>query len=537
MTISEGGTILKPGTLRASLPPGTHAMGGFEWTSFLIRLGIGIAGCVAVWIIHKILFGNVFFPLDLYGDENVLVATGERMDRRGLENSWFRLHKQPGNSFIVYLFLKLNALQEVNLPRLREFFYTFNLFALTGIGAYAFRKNATAYLTYVLLVGTSAILTFFMTRIWADLASGLLCAIAALIFFRTVLKDRYAPLTYFLVGAICGLVLYFRSNLLILGPVLFMGGALVIFLSSRTIPLINVRRFVRAGVMGFALMLGFAATWGPWVMEASSKNDKLVLHPGFYEDDDETDMHGELKVWALSPPGAEWGVERTKETFRRTWERSVEAYEAAYPEEAPLPDTNFRQGGAVARVVGDWRRLGVDEDRWSEIVYRTYNQQLDEARANYTLGSHLHAYYRNFRNLFTNQNQFVSGALSKSEIEFQNETTWPNISKYRYTYGGMQIEPDIWPEPTKWQALLHLNTIIYILIMLGALGCVVRFAIAGTSPAVSMTVIACFFAFAFMITQHPGHGRYVMEFMPAALLGASAFFGGLLARFFRPKPA
>ena len=510
-------------------------MDSIDWKDFLLRFGIAVAGCALIWILHKILFGNTFFPLELYGDENVLVATGERMERRGIANSWFRLHKQPGNSFVVLMFLKLNALREIDLPRLREFFYTVNLVVLVGIGAYAFRKHLASFLAFVFLLGTSAILTFFMTRIWADLASGLVCAIAALVFFRTVLKDRYAPLTFFLVGALCGIVLYFRSNLLLLGPLLFMGGALVIFFSDRSVPFLTIKRIVRAGVMGLALLLGFAATWGPWVMEASSRVDGIALHPGLYsEDDDESDMHGELKVWALSPPGAEWGVERTRETFRKTWELSVEAYEAAYPEEAPLPDTNFRQGGAVKRVVGDWQRLGVDEERWEAIVMQTYNQQLDTARASYTMSSKFSAYIRNFKNLFFNPNQFVSGALSKTNMEFQSTTSWPNVSKYDYTYGGMQISHDIWPAPLKWQVLLHTNTIVFLLIMFGALGSVIMFAFRGSNPAISMTVITCFLALTFMITQHPGHGRYVMEFMPAALLGASAFFGGLFTRFARP---
>ena len=179
----------------------------------------------------------------------------------------------------------------------------------------------------------------------------------------------------------------------------------------------------------------------------------------------------------------------------------------------------------------------IEEQVWNELVDQAVDELFAEARANMNSASYLSAYARNFSNIYENPNQFIANALWRASgehtVSFEDGTKWPFWARNINTHGGAQIPHNIWPQSKYWQSVLWLNNLSYLLILGGAAGLVILCVMRPSHMYgnVAATCVVSFISVTFMITQHPGHGRYIAEFLPAAILAASAFYASIITKF------
>ena len=281
---------------------------------------------LSVVIVHSVLYWPIFLNAALYGDENVQFQLGAYV----AEGELWRLntdHFMPGNGLLTAPFLMLSTDFDANEPSgLRVWFTLIHSVALAAIGTWAFKGRRAETFVYILFLLSSALLAQHITGIFNDLLAGVYTVMGALLFIDTLHSNKWSFIRIAACGFICGIVLYWRPNLVLVGPLLFLYGVFFITTAPRKEHYNNViQKLSSISKVGSLLIIGFATSWGPWVTMKTIKEDQLILHPALYRPMER------LRIWALSPPGAEWGMERKQDSLNKLLARVKLIYSKEYP--------------------------------------------------------------------------------------------------------------------------------------------------------------------------------------------------------------
>ncbi len=478
-----------------------------------------------VLVVIQLGFTLLFYRnLPLMGDE-LTYYTGAQKLIQGDLSGLYGQHFMPGISILLYggegiktIFPWLDFRTFISLTSL--------IFA--GITIILIPKNwGQARCIYPLFLALSPMIIFFSTRIWSDLIAGHILVIICLLTYRSVVKNPHSFRSLVVVGGLCATLLYFRNNLLLLGPAIFLVLACNNFIQSKLFKHVLRNSFKN----GAALMIGFSLIWLPWVIASSMKTNEFTLHPGLIKRTQQT------KIWAISPPSSEWGSERGTDFSHRLF-----VHAEGILVQNNLIDPNqvigskviisgpFKRDSTGALFAGrrlGYNRLSTDKDIWKLAVDQAEAEILKDIRGHLTLKTRLSAYRRNFMNLFANPNHFLAAGLKNANVEFhESNGVWQ--VKRPYTVGGAAIDANIWPTHKFASLYLIFNAVYYVFLLASAVLFSLGISQRGSSRLFAQLATGAIASFLILIFMHPGHGRYIFQLMPLLVLCASLFWSSRL---------
>lgn len=232
---------------------------------------------------------TIFGGLPVSGDEQAYIKMGRKLSGGDI-SVMAGQHFMIGMSVIHAAYEAVAAFLDV-----RVFMASLSLLITGGI-VYLAPKTGRSREIFLFFLAITPMMLYFSTRLWADLIAGFILLIIGLIFVKTAQRNWPLSLTVVL-GVMAAILLYFRNNLLLLGPAIFLSVFLIQW-QRRSSVSDHLKTMTKQGA---ALLIGFALLWSPWVAMTSSQFDRLILHPF------QMKPHKETTIWGLTPPGVRLG--------------------------------------------------------------------------------------------------------------------------------------------------------------------------------------------------------------------------------------
>lgn len=405
---------------------------------------------IGLAIIQLLLTVLVFQGLPFSGDEAAYAKYGKALTSGDLSVLYGKSF-MPGMGLLTALHATVSSFMDI-----RIFMAVISLLMIGLIIRYAPNIGRSREL-FILFLAITPMTLYFSTRIWADLMAGFFGLLIGWLFLKAH-RENWPFFAMFIIGGACALILYFRNNLLFLGPALFLA-ALLIQVGKGGLNLTILKNLVRQGT---TLVMGFFLVWSPWVLATSVSLDRLILHPSLIK------PHKETSIWAISPPGADWGYARDSQYGKRLFRETEDILvKEGFLDESQRWAEVASFGGRDSWDVGiQGLRLRYTQiqhpdfpesrNAWTYAIEKAQRKILEETKNRTTPLDRIYASARNFSNIFGNPNQFLAAGLKDAKVEFR-ESTGLFRTKLPFTHGGAVIESAIWPKNTTASLVLILT--------------------------------------------------------------------------------
>lgn len=394
---------------------------------------------------------------------------------------------------------------------------------LAGLTVWVYRPllPARSLVIFLVLATLSPLVIFFASRAWSDLNAGYLLAIIVGLNWR-LFDTPSPPLRRFVeLGALCALLLYFRPNMVLVGPLLF---AIWALRDGRNF--LNGQFGAEAGRvvrLGLALLAGFWLAWTPWVIGGSLVEGQLTPHPAFSQFEHE--LQPRTQTWVYSPPEAETSWHQGQTYNQALFDRAVETLRED-PEFQPTRSElrRLRRRGSRGNTNTYLSRLAehAPAERVDEAVHQAAVSIRDEVVEALTPARLVSAISRNLANVYGNPNQFIAKGMLDAEFDMPEDPERPVHAHLQRTHGGQQSPAGVWPAHPVASVVLWFNMLIYYLVFGLAVLIVCTPNRRDGLNGLRLFAVAGAIAFSIMVFVVPGHGRYVSQVYPLALLIVSA---------------
>lgn len=412
---------------------------------------------------------GVFF-IYLFGNE--LLGDEEMYYKRCFQLQKGNFRVLYGNHFMpgpIFLLYPCFLLFSYNVFILKCWVVVVNLF-LNILIFYEAKKSKTAEL-FLLIIAIFPMLIMMSSRPFGDYTAGLLLLYSFIICTTNNFEKTSSiiKLSFVLV-----LIHYFRQSLsfvILVVAIFFILKMIQQNYSYKT-------KITKICFFGFFLILFLS----PWIVPSSILKKKLIIHPG-QTYNKISGMYNFYKIESLTPAYANYGMVN-KPNILETVEKR----------------------GGYEIIIADLENK---------------NESID----------YLSAYYRNYKNIVFNENQFLA---SKFSVNFKpRENTKRNFSYVRqpYTYEGPfgAGRNDYIPANIILRCLLIFNSFLYYSLALLTGGFLFTLFLLNKCKVADFLFVAICAGFFSMVFFHIGHGRYIFSLLPLLIYQFVVMFERLIS--------
>lgn len=472
---------------------------------------------IILFCIQVVGAGFYFSDLPIAGDEHVYLRYSSSI----LQGDFSEIYGRgfmPGMGFVT----AIPRLFYSNI-NLGLFMAVFNL-VLAGLIARCSPFETKSKSLFFIFLTLSPMTIYFSYRIWGDLVAGYLLLFIGLLFLKAY-RSRWNLVLLAVVGASCAVILYFRHNLILLGPFIFLS---LIWLQLRS-PASFKSRIWPFAKQGLALIIGFFGLWTPWIVASSMKHDRVILHPNMIE------PYKQSTIWAMTPPDGKWTHRQTPEWGRFLFVKaeSILIREGFLSEDEKWKGITKFDGRDFSDVRVQGEKLGYSKFRypkgtmprkvWPQAIKTAVKEIQIDVRQNTKMSDRIAAWFRNFGNIYGSPNQFLANGLASKGVEFENSS---GLFSTRMTYARTQnrVVAYQWPTKPVFGFILIFNGLIYLFVLISAVLFLCSRQHSETEKAFRLFAWGAVLSFTFIIFVHPGHGRYIFQLMPILIFCSALFW-------------